>query len=137
MGTTRGAVYYIQHREVKSPDSHYLVVINLDPDSASYIVFGVVTSGVDLAKQRIAKNGQVPETLVFITPSDYPELDHDSVVDCNTPVKLSKWEFDTSFAQISAYRKADMPQHICDAIVKGVIASTMVPPRIKNLLISE
>ena len=62
------------------------------------------------------------------------ELDHDSVVDCNTPVKLSKREFDTSFAQISAQRKTDMPLHICDAIIRGVKASSMVPPRIKNLL---
>ena len=134
MGVVRGTVYFTQHREVTSPAPHYLIVLNTDTDNAPYIAFGVVTSGIELAKKRVARIGQPPETLVFITPSDYPELDHDSVVDCNDPVKMTKWEFDVSFAQISATRRSDMPEHICKAIVEGVKASSLVPKNIKKLL---
>lgn len=134
MGTSRGTVYYTQHREVTSNKPHYLVVLNCDPDSAQYIVFGVITSNINDAKLRIVHNRQPLETLVFLTPSDYPELNHDSVIDCNSPVKLSKWEFDCAFAQINATRKTDMPDRICNAIVSGALASTMVAQNIKKLL---
>ena len=134
MGTSRGTVYYIQHREVTSPKPHYLVVLNCDPDSAEYIVFGVITSNINDARRRIAYNRQPSETLVLLTPSDYPELDHDSIIDCNSPVKMSKWEFDLAFGQINATRKADMPDYICDAVVNGTLVSTMVATNIKKLL---
>lgn len=134
MDIAQGTVFFIQHRELTSPKPHYLVVLNYDPNSAQYIVFGVITSGIELARRRIARNSQPEETLVIITPDDYGELEHDSVIDCNTPVKLSNWEFDKSFAQISACRKSDMPKRVCDAVIAGVMASSMVAPNIKKLL---
>ena len=134
MGVLRGTVYYVQHRELTTSEPHYLIVLNPKTDSAPYIVFGVITSGIEFAKKRIAWNNQPEKTLVLISPSDYSELDHDSVVDCNTPVKMSKWEFTMVFAQYSACRKQDMPANICQNIVNGIMASTMVAQSIKKLL---
>ena len=137
MNTYRGAVYFIQNRELTSAKPHYLVVLNYDPQSDAYIVFGVVTSGIEQARKRILFNRQPKNTLVIVTPDDYAELDHDSVIDCNSPAKLSAWEFNTSFKQINSFQKSDMPQHICDAVVQGVLASSMVSQNIKKLLTSK
>ena len=131
----QGVVYFIQHREIYSSKSHYLVVLNPDPTCSELLVFGVITSGIEKAEKRIFYNKEKPETLVKISPEDYPELDHDSVIDCNTPVKYSKMEFEKSFASINSNRKTDMPSSICKAIVNGVILSRQVPQKIKNALI--
>ena len=137
MNTHRGAVYFIQHRGLTSHKPHYLVVLNLDPESDSCIVFGVVTSGIERARERVRLNRQPESTLVVVTPRDYAGLDHDSVIDCNTPITWPAWEFRASYAQINAARRTDMPQHICNAVVQGVLASSMVPLYIKKLLSSE
>ena len=130
----RGSVFFIRHRELYSPKPHFLVVLNPDIESSPYIVFGVITSGIENAKKRIACNGQPENTLVILTPKDYPELDHDSVIDCNTPVKLSDWEFKKSYSEFESSQKMDMPEEICDAIAQGVLASSMVSEKIKKLL---
>ena len=129
--TYKGVVYFAQHRGVTSPGRHFLVLLNEDPD-ADIIVFGVITSGIDSAKARAERNGNVPETLVLVSPSDYPCLDHDSVVDCNSPVYFNRFEFDRTFGQLNASRKADMPVDICDRIISGILASKQVSQRIKK-----
>lgn len=130
----QGVVYFIQHREIYSSKSHYLVVLNPDPKNSELIVFGVITSGIEKAEKRIFYNKEKPETLVKISPEDYSELDHNSVVDCNTPVKYSMMEFEKNFGAINSNRKTDMPLSICESIVNGVLLSRQVPQKIKNAL---
>lgn len=127
-------VFFVQHRDVSSPKAHYLLVLNPDPASSKLIVFGVVTSGIEKARNRIRQNGQPEETLVYISPSDYSPLDHDSVIDCNTPVKYSKYEFELNFGQLNARKRESMPQEITDAVVRGVLLSDLVSERIKKQL---
>ena len=127
-------VFFVQHRDVSSPKAHYLLVLNPDPASSELIVFGVVTSGIEKARNRIKQNGQSEETLVYLSPSDYPPLDHDSVIDCNTPIKYSKYEFELNFGQLNAQRRMSMPQGIVSAVVRCVLSSDLVAERIKKQL---
>ena len=127
-------VFFVQHREVRSTKSHFLLVLNPDPASSELIVFGVITSDIEKAKKRIAVMKEAEDTLVFISPVDYPLLDHDSVIDCNTPVKYSKWEFESNFGQLNAKRKASMPQTVVNAVIQGVLMSNQVPERLKKQL---
>lgn len=130
----QGVVFFIQHREVSSNSPHYLVVLNPQPLSSEIIVLGVVTSGIEKAEKRITIIGEDSSTLVKVTPKDYPELKHDSVIDCNTPVKYFKWEFEQCFGQLNSKRRSDMPDYICNAVVNGIITSKQVPPKIKKAL---
>lgn len=129
----KGVVFFTQHRSVSSPDRHYLVLLT-DNHQADKIIFGVITSGIDSARARIERNGESSETLVFLSPSDYPCLDHDSVIDCNTPVYYSSFEFESSFGQLHACRKNDMPVEICDKIIQGVLVSKQVSQKLKNCI---
>lgn len=133
----RGMVFFIQHREVTSSKAHYLVLMNDKDSEADIIVFGVVTSGVEKAEKRVLINKEMPTTLVKISPKDYPELKHDSVVDCNSPVKYSRDEFEKTFGEINAKRKCDMPAYICEAIVRGIKDSRQVSIKIKNSLVKK
>ena len=81
------------------------------------------------------KNGESPSTLVTITPAEYPELKHDSVIDCNSPVKYSKWEFEKNFGQLNSKRVTDMPEYICDAIANGIALSKQVSAKTKKALL--
>lgn len=130
----RGIVYFAQHREVTSPKPHYLIVLNANPDSSEIIVFGVITSGVEQARKRARITGECDETIVELSPEDYAPLDHLSAVDCNSPVKLHKWEFEACMGQLNAQRRSDVSPEICDAIVRGVLASRRVSEKIKKAL---
>lgn len=129
----KGVVFFTQHRSVTSPGCHYLVLLTDDPN-ADKIVFGVITSGIDSAKTRITYNRESPDTLVFLSPSDYPCLDHDSVIDCNTPVYYNRYEFERSFGQLNASRRDDIPVDICDRIIQGILASKQVSPKLKSCI---
>ena len=131
----QGMVFFVQHREVTSSDSHFLVVVNPSPATSEIIVFGVVTSGIENAKKRVEINGEDSATLVKITPKDYPELRHDSVIDCNSPVKYSRWEFEQCFGQLSSQKRTDMPKNICQAVVHGVLISKQVSKKMKQALL--
>ena len=61
-------------------------------------------------------------------------MDHDSVIDCNTPIKYSKYEFELNFGQLNAQRRMSMPQGIVSAVVRGVLSSDLVAERIKKQL---
>lgn len=134
MKVSQGNVFFIQHREVSSSKPHYLLVLNPNPESSEIIVLGVITSGIEKAKLRIAYSRESEKTLVTVSPEDYPALDHDSVIDCNSPVKYSKWEFENSFGQIASTRKADISLEIVNAVIAGVLLSNQVPERIKKQL---
>lgn len=133
----QGFVFHAQHRGLTSPLPHYLIALTSDDNSENIVVFGVITSGVEKAHTRISKMGASPETLVVITPDEYCELAHASVVDCNTPVYYSKWEFENSFQQLNATRKTNLPNEICEKIVNGVNISHTVSPRIKKAIASS
>ena len=133
----KGFVFKSQHRSLSSPLPHYLIALTTDDNSENIVVFGVVTSGIDKAHARIEKMGAALETLVTITPAEYCELDHESVVDCNTPVYYSKWNFEKEFNQLNATRKTDLSNEICDKIIHGMNISKVVPPRIKKAIASS
>lgn len=134
---SQGFVFRTQHRGLSSSLPHYLIALTTDNNSENIVVFGVITSGIDTAKTRISKMGAALETLVTITPNEYCELDHESVVDCNTPVHYSKWEFENSFNQLNATRKTDLPQEICEKIINGVNISRVVSEKIKKAIASS
>jgi hypothetical protein len=128
----QGSVYYLQHRDLTSPEPHYLVVVNSSPLKSPVLVFGVVTSKVELKRKRIEYAKLPPETLVLISPSEYSELRVESAIDCNNPRKMSIEELDT----VCAYSRKciDIPAEICTKILEGIMKSPMVDVSTKEML---
>ena len=131
----KGNVFYGLFRELSSGKSHFLIVINTPSEDMPYIVLTAITSQIEKAKRRLQMNGLAPETLVELSPSDYPLLHLPSAVDCNYPVKCPKDLFEMDFGDFN--RKEDMPKHLVEKIISGVQLSPLVSNEIKKLIINS
>ena len=127
-----GNVFYGMYREFPTGKPHYLIVISTPTETMPFLVLTAITSQVEKAKRRLQVNGLPPETLVDISPSDYPSLHFPSVIDCNYPVKCRQQLFEMDFGSFN--RKVDMPMTIVNKIVSGILQSPLVTDEIKNLL---
>lgn len=125
-------VFYGTYREFHSGKPHYLIVIGLPSDTMPCIVLTAVTSQIEKARRRQEINGFPPETLVEVTPEEYPVLNMPSLVDCNYPVKCPRNLFEMDFGEFN--RKDDMPAEIVKRIINGVMQSPLVSAEIKNML---
>ena len=130
----KGNVFYGLFRELSSGKSHFLIVIGTPSEDMPYIVLTAITSQIEKVKRRLQMNGLSPETLVELSPSDYPPLHLPSVVDCNYPLKCPKDLFEMDFGDFN--RKEDMPKHLVEKIISGVLLSPLVSNEIKKLIIN-
>lgn len=80
-GLRAGSVFYFQSRELTSAEPHFFVVINRDPLGTELLLLTIVTS--NLAGVRV-RNRTRRQTVVEITPADYPEFTLPSAIDCNS-----------------------------------------------------
>ena len=127
-----GNVFYGVYRGFHSGKPHYLIVIGLPSDIMPYIVLTAVTSQIDKARRRLEINGFPPETLVDVTPVEYPALSMPSLVDCNYPVKYPRDLFEMDFGKFN--RKDDMPAEIVKRIISGIMSSPLVSAEIKRMI---
>lgn len=130
----KGNVFYALFREFSSGKPHYLIVIGTPSEDMPYIVLTAITSQIEKVRRRLQMNGLAPETLVELSPNDYPPLHLPSVVDCNYPVKCPKDLFEMDFGDFN--QKEDMPKHIVEKIISGVLLSPLVSNEIKKLIIN-
>ena len=130
----KGNVFYGLFRGFSTGKSHFLIVIGTPSEDMPYIVLTAITSQIEKAKRRLQMNGLLPETLVELSPCDYPPLYLPSVVDCNYPVKCPKDLFEMDFGDFN--RKEDMPKHLVEKIISGVLLSPLVSNEIKKLIIN-
>lgn len=130
----QGAVFMMQHRDVRSPLSHFLVVVNRDPLSDEVLLFSVITSNVDKRKQLAESRNQPPQTIVDFGPSDYSPLSHQSCIDCNDLKTLSAEEFEQILLMRSAAQRDDLPPAVLSRVIAGILASPLVKGRYKALV---
>lgn len=129
-----GNVFYGLFREFSSGKPHFLIVIGTPSEEIPYIVLTAITSQIEKARRRLQINGLPPETLVELSPSDYPDLHLPSVVDCNYPVKCRQDLFEMDFGDFN--RKKDMPKHLVERIIMGVLKSPLVSNEIKKIIMN-
>jgi hypothetical protein len=75
------------HRGLSSPLPHYFIVLTPEPTSTEVLILGVFTSKVDKVKKM--RQRESSSTLMEISPNEYSELSLESVVDCNSPLKMA------------------------------------------------
>ena len=127
-----GSVYYFPHDSFYSPDSHFFVVINIDPLSENVILLVCSSSQIDKVKKRNKYNPA--ETLVEIRQEEYSDFTCDSILDCNTVFEKS---IDSLAGLLETNRlkiKTEMDITIVEKLRKGAIASRSVSTKIKQQL---
>jgi len=129
-----GNVFYGLFREFSSGKPHFLIVFGIPTGDMPYIVLTAITSQIEKARRRLQINALSPETLVELSPSDYPALRLPSVVDCNYPVKCPQDLFEMDFGDFN--RKEDLPKHLVERIISGVLRSPLVSNEIKKIIMN-
>ena len=131
----QGTVYYFQHRDLTSSESHYFAVINPDPLNNHLLVLGVFSSQVESTKSR--RRNLPSETLVEVSPQDYSELTKDSIVDCNSPKYIQIEQLAEKMRCKELRHHSDLPEELSAQILQGILASPMVEEKIKKILREE
>lgn len=127
-----GSVYYLQHRNMTSPEPHYFVVLNSNPSTSEFLVLLVASSRVDKVKRR--RNDLPASTLVEITPADYSEFSQQSIIDCNQCFRFSRQELLNKLQQRVATEKTPMPKEVVKKLREGIIVSPLIENEIKDMV---
>jgi len=127
-----GAVYYLQHRSLTSPEPHYFIVLNVDPSGDAFLVMGIASSKVASVRDR-SRNLPL-ETLVELSPADYPEFTRQSIVDCNHCLRVTRHELLEKLQAGLAAEKTSLSAEMVGRLRQGVLASPVMEAEIKDLL---
>jgi len=132
----QGTVYYLQHRDLSSPEPHYFIVLNTSPVEQRVILMSVFTSQIEKQERAIQRAGHPSETLVRISPSDYSELTKESCVNCNKV-------FSKPLAELVQYwpnmtkKPTDLSGELLEQILNGIELSAQVSEEEKALIRGE
>ena len=128
----RGSVFYFQHRHLKSPEPHYLIVLNTVPLTDRCLVLAVPSSQVDKVRQR--RQDQPAVTLVEVSPADYPDFTKPSIIDCNSLLELDRQTLGRQLDAEPRAQRRDLPAPVLEAVIAGVLASRLVTGEQKRLV---
>ena len=128
-----GSVYYFPEDSFSSGESHFFVVVNINPRSDELIILACASHGVDKALNR--NKGLPEETTVIITPEEYEGFSCASVFDCNHRVELRSIEHIIEKYEVNKLIvKPEMDIKLVEKLRQGIIASPVVERRIKSML---
>jgi len=127
-----GSVYYFHSESLSSTYPHYFIVVNIDPISEQTIILVWASSQIATVKQRRRNCPQ--ETLVQIMPNQYPDFPFPSIVDCNHYREETLEKLIERLASKQLQLKAEMDMLIVEQLRQGLLASELIPGRIKMQL---
>ena len=111
-----GSVYYFPEDNFNSPDSHYFVVINIDPFHETTILLVCASSRINNVKFR--RKDCPAETLIYLNPEQYPEFSRDTVFDCNYVIEKTIDQLETG-----TFRKTMLVKFNPEFFIIGSITS--------------
>lgn len=132
----RGTVYYLQHRDLSSPEPHYFIVLNTSPVEQKVILMSVFTSQIKKQERAIQRAGHPSETLVRIGPSDYGELTKESCVNCNKVFSKPLAELVQLWPNMTK-NPTDLSDKLLEQILNGIELSSQISEEEKTLIRGE
>ena len=127
-----GSVYYFPEDTFSSPEPHYFIVLNTDPLSDTIIFLVCASSKIDNVKRR--RMTCPGDTLIEITPEQYPHFKFDTIIDCNSVMEKTIDQLVEKLSQGTLEMKTEMDVSIVEQLRAGVLNSPVVERRIKLLL---
>lgn len=133
-----GSVFYFEEDQLSSPEPHYFIVLNRNPHTEQFLILVVASSQVERRRKIVQDLGFSPETLVVVTPSEYPLFSKETAIDCNrtfekTPQSLIEKLTDKKLGICTEI----MSKEIMEKLVRGVLTSTQVSNEVKRMLGAE
>jgi len=120
----QGSVYYMQDRRLTSAEPHFFIVLNHCPLDDQVLLLAVSTSQVQNLKLR--RRNVPPESVVILSPAEYPEFTRPSAVDCSSLFEMTTAELRERISTKQAQVRRDLPPATVQALVRGVLASPLI-----------
>ena len=127
-----GSVYYFTEESLQSPEPHYFIIINKDPQEDKIIFLVCAQHRITKVKQR--RNNCPPETLVEINPKQYTGFSMDSIVDCNNVWEKSIDQLVDKLVREELKLKPEMDVPLVKRLRAGILHSHLIDHRIQALL---
>lgn len=127
-----GSVYYFEEETLNSPEPHYFIVININPQEDTVILLVCASSQIDKVLKR--RRTCSVETLVKISPTQYADFKTDSIIDCNSVFERTVDQLVEKLLNNKLRLKTEMSIEIVNKLRLGVLASPLIEFRIKALL---
>jgi hypothetical protein len=132
---------YLYHINVTNHDGslydgdRFFIVLNLNPKTDETLILTTITKRVEKQKEFIKRIGEDQSTLVCVSKSDFPNLAHDSVINCNNIYQINLKELIEKVKNGGKIFSHKLPKTVLDALISGVLKSNQVAPDIKQKLI--
>jgi hypothetical protein len=127
-----GSVYYFKEESFSSTEPHFFIVLNHSPAVDSNLLLVCSSSQHEKVKRR--RRYLPTETLVEIGKEKYAGFTTDSIVDCNTLIKMEIGDLISKLSRGVLKLKQEMNSAIINILREGVQASPMVAGEDKELL---
>lgn len=125
-----GAVFRLKASGIKN---HYHIVANVDAQTGSFLLLGVITSHVEMRKRDALESGESLRTIVDITPEQCPCLKYNSAIDCNSPYVIKRDVLNACIDRGSAIFECVVSPEITSKIRNGVLLSKSAEMSAKGL----
>lgn len=133
-----GSVYYFVEESISSKGPHFFVVLNRNPRTEECLILVCASSQVEKRKNIAEKLGFPPETLVSISPVEYPLFTKLTIIDCNRAFeKTSQSLVDKLQSGKLRVCTEIMPENIIQALIRGILASSQVSEKVQGILRNE
>jgi len=131
-----GTIYYFTEESFNSREPHFFVVLNNIPHKDETLILACAQSEIE--KRKRARRLLPCETLVEVSPTEFPLFTCDTIFDCNSPISRSAELIVNKLESGSLKTFGDsMPDDILKKLIKGVLASPLVDKETKNFLSAE
>jgi len=124
-----GSVYYFPHENFTSRESHYFVVINIDPVDEHVILLVCASSKVTKVEKR--RENCPAETLVKIDQTQYQDFNNPSIFDCNNVIEQTVEQLVNRLSNGKLKLKTEMDVKLVEQLRRGVLSSRLVTKRIQ------
>lgn len=128
-----GSVFYFEEETLTSPEPHYFVVLNNDPQTDLLLLLVFSSSQITKVKARNVHNNP-DQTLVEVSPAEYSAFSKDSIFDCNTVMVKSVNDLVQKLDAGKLKLKPNVSSEILGKLRIAVKASPAVPEAQKRIL---
>jgi hypothetical protein len=130
-----GSVYYFKEESLSSEESHFFIVLNKDPRTEEFLILVCASSQVKKRQDIGKKLGFPPESLVIVSPAEYPLFKKETVIDCNSVFeKTSQSLIDKLESGSLKVCTEIMPAGIVQKLIQGVLMSWQVAEKVQDAL---
>jgi hypothetical protein len=127
-----GSVYYFKEEALSSSQPHYFIVLNIKPRKDTVILLVCASSQIEKVIKR--RRTCPSNTLIKISPAQYPDFKFPSIIDCNIVFERTIDQLIEKLTNKKLRLKTEMKPDLVKKLRQGVFASPLIENRIKSLL---